>query len=94
MKSIRPLLIQGKMMGRIVFTIMGMISIRPLPDLADPYEIWRGPNWGHCKVLSADSYNGHKVITLSFLYLIKNKKQQRYKEGVLLDIKRLLFCFR
>ena len=45
-------------------------------------EIWRGPNWGHCKVLSADSYNGHKVITLSFLYLIKNKKQQRYKEGV------------
>ena len=57
-------------------------------------EIWRGPNWGRCMGLSADSYSGHKVITFSFLYLIKNKKQQRYKEGVLLDLKRLLFCFR
>ena len=35
--SIRPLLIHGEVLGRLNFTIMGMISIRPLLDPSDPY---------------------------------------------------------
>ena len=53
------------------------------------YLAWRydvAQNGAAVRFRNADSYNGHRVITFSFLYLIKKIKQQRYKEEVILDL--------
>ena len=77
MKSIRPLLIHGETLGRLYFTVMGMIfirphslikgmtSIRPLWNLSDP-SLYRERWWAESSLLSwgwspSDPYYIHQT---------------------------------